>query len=220
MEQLLAEELLLLALDERTGCPQTSSLDIGLAAALLVDLGRREAVRSEGNQLYAVLGAAPRNPLLMRVHEVMASTAPRSARSWLGRLPRALRPISAAVGGGLVERGTLYERHDRVLGLFPATRLPLADSGPQRELLARLRAVLRGQRPPDEREVLLLGLLLPLELVCGLVEKGERKAARQHAREIADGTIAGSVIGTAVREVQTAVVTSLSATSVVTGTGR
>lgn len=123
------------------------------------------------------------------------------------------------MAGGLVERGTLRERHDKILGLFPSTRLPQSDSGPQRELLARLRAVLRGQRTPEERDVLLLGLLLPLELVCGLVGKGERKTARQQAREIADGRIAGTVIDPPVHEVQAAVVTGLAATAAVTGTG-
>lgn len=219
MEQLLAEELLLLGLDERTGSLQTSQLDIGLAAALLVDLGRRAALRPAGGRLHPVLGAAPGDPLLARVHEVMASTEPRTARSWLVRLPRALRPITSAVAGGLVERGTLHERRDKVLGLFPVTRLPLADFGLHRELLARLRAVLRGRRTPEEHDMLLLGLLLPLELVCGLVEQGERGAARQQARTIAGGRVTATTPGAAVHEVQAAVVAGLTASAAVTGTG-
>ncbi len=217
MERLLAEELLLLALDGDSGRPAASCLDTGLAGALLVDLGRAAALRSEGRRLHPVLGATPDDPLLARVHGVMCSDPPRSARSWLARLPRAVKPISAAVAGGLVERGTLHERHGTVLGLFPSVRFPLADPGPERELAARLRAVLRGHRMPEERDTLLLGLLLPLELVCGLIDKGERKAARQRAREIAVGRVA--VRAPAVHAVQAAVATGLAATAAVTGTG-
>jgi hypothetical protein len=149
-----------------------------MAGALLVDLGRLGALRPEGKELAAVTGSGPEHPVLARAHAVIsASPKHRSAKSWVSRLPGELKPLTGTVAAPLVERGVLTEQCSKFLGLFPSTRFPKADPGPERLLRSRLRAVL-------------LGLLVPLDLVGGLVRRtsaarrggGRRRSPRVASR--------------------------------------
>jgi len=91
------------------------------------------------------------------------------------------------------------------------------DPGPERLLRSRLRAVLLGDREPAERDALLLGLLVPLDLVGGLVEKDQRRTAKTR-EEIAESGVAGIAVSDAVREIQAAVMAAMMV-PVVTGDG-
>lgn len=221
MELLLAEELLLIALDDEKGSSRNSRLELGLAGALLEDLGRAGALRSKGKELHSVDVAAPEHPLLVRAHDVIVGSGrPRSAKAWLGRLPRRLKPIIGTVASGLVQQGVLTEQRRKVLGVFPSTRFPVADPGPERLLRDRLTAVLDGRRRPEDRDALLFGLLVSLEMISELVEWDERRAARERAKEIADGGITGNAVARAIQqEMKTAAAAKAGAAAAAAGGG-
>lgn len=202
VELTLAENVLLLALDDDKGSTGSTPVDPGLAGALLIDLGRLGALRPERKALHPVDGAAIEHPVLARAYTTIArSSKPRSAKAWVGRLPRELKPLIGTVAGPLVERGVVTEQRVKVLGLFPCTRFPQADPEPERALRSRLRDVLLGTREPDEGDALLVGLLQPLKLVDPLVERPQRRAAKKRAKEIAERGIAGSAVSDAVRDI-------------------
>ena len=185
-----------------------------------MDLGRLGALRPEVKELAAVAGSGPEHPVLAQAHAVI-STSPkrRSAKSWVGRLPGELKPLTGTVAAPLMERGVLTEQRSKFLGLFPSTRFPETDPGPERLLRSRLSAVLLGDREPAERDALLIGLLVPLDLVGGLVEKDQRRAAGKRAKEIAEGGVAGTAVSDAVREIQAAVMVAVMMVPVVTSGG-
>jgi hypothetical protein len=201
MELLLAEELLLIALNDEKGSSRNSRLELGLAGALLEDLGRAGALQYKGMELRAVDAAAPAHPLLARAYEVISGSGkPRSAKAWLDRLPRQLKPITRTVASGLVRQDVLTEQRRKVLGVFPSTRFPVADFGPKRLLRDRLTAVLDGRRCPEERDALLLGLLVSLEMIYELVEWSQRGMARERAKHIAEGGITGNAVTRAIQQ--------------------
>jgi len=110
MELILAEELLLLALHDEKGSTGFTQIDPGLAGALLVDLGRLGALRPEGKEL-AITNSVPQHPVLVRVHAAIAVSAKRrSAKSWVGRLPGELKPLTGTITAPLVDRGVLTEQ--------------------------------------------------------------------------------------------------------------
>ncbi|HKR50710.1 MAG TPA: GPP34 family phosphoprotein, partial [Pseudonocardiaceae bacterium] len=186
MELTLAESVLLLALDDVKGSTGSTPIDPGLAGALLVDLGRLGALHPVGKQLHPVEGVGIEHPVLARAATaIAASKKPRTAKSWVGRLPRELKPLSGTVARPLVDRGILAEQRIKVLGLFPSPRFPEMDPDPERMLRSQLREVLLGGRAPQEQDALLLGLLMPLELVDRLVERPQCREARKRAKEIA-----------------------------------
>src|SRR4051794_22606008 len=210
MDLILAEQVLLIALDDERGKDKTDwGSDPGLAAALLLDLAARELVRVRDDRVIALDGPEPGHELLRDAHAAIdAEDKPRKARHWVDKLPRALKPLKARVAGGLVERGVLGEERSKVLGLFSTTRYPKADPAVERELRARLGAVLVTGRSPTEQEALLIGLLHPLGLVDAVVAKEDRKAAKARAKEIGETGIAGTAVRDSVRAMQAAVITA------------
>jgi hypothetical protein len=208
---ILSEQALLIALDDEKGRDTTDwGSEAGLAAGLLLDLARMDLVRLDGDgRIAADEGRDPGNELLREAHaEIARSARPRSPKSWVGRLPRALKPLRDRLARGLVDRGVLTERHWRMLGIFPTTRFPEADPEPERELRARLLDVLVAGREPTEEEALLVGLLEPLGLLDAVVPRDDRKAARRRAKEIADPGLAGAAVRDSVRALQAAVITA------------
>jgi hypothetical protein len=222
MELILAEQVLLLALDDDKGKDSTTwGMDPGLSAALLLDLARLGLVEAPGAKVRAVEGETPAHPLLRDAHAAMLeSDRERKAKQWVDALPKRLKPLKDRVAGGLVERGVLSEERSKRLGLFTTTRYPEADPAAERELRTRMREVLVTGREPSEEEALLAGLLEPLGLVDAVVDKADRRAARKRAKEIGESGIAGTAVRDAVREVQAAVITAAivpATTAAVTG---
>lgn len=216
----LAEQTLLVALDDEKGRDVTQwGSDAGLAAALLLDLARRELVEIDADGKVAALeGPEPPHELLRAAHAAIGgSERRRDAKGWVSRLPRELKPLRERIARGLVERGILAEQHRKVLGLVPVTRWPAVDPGPEQELRARLRALVLGAEPTAQ-EALLLGLLEPLGLVDGLVERGERRDARRRAKAVAEHGIAGTAVRDSVRAVQGAVTAAVVTAAVTTTT--
>ena len=208
MSLLLAEQVLLLALDDEKG-KDTSHWagEAGLAGALLLDLGERDLLRADADTLLvAIDGAPPEHGLLRQAYELIrTSTEPRTAKAWVDHLQKELKPLRDRLAQGLVDRGTLSENTSKVLGVFPRTRYPEADPHPEFDLRHSLAEVLVVGRAPTEEEALLVGLLEPLGLIDQEVPKDQRQAAKRRAAEIGEQGLAGNAVRDAVRQVQAAV---------------
>ena len=205
MDLIIAEQTLLIALDDEKGRDKTQwGRDPGLAAALLLDLARLELVTVDADRkIVAVDGALPGHELLRDAYTtIRGSSKPRNARRWVQRLPRKLKPLRRRLSRGLVQRSILAERRTKLLGLIPMTRFPTVDPAPERELRERLREVLLAGRDANEEEALLLGLLEPLGLINSLVARGQRRAARKRAKAVAEQGVAGNAVRDAIHAVQ------------------
>jgi Golgi phosphoprotein 3 GPP34 len=217
---LLADELLLLALDDEKGTLSgfAQSYEGALAGALLLDLVLAERLHERDGDLVPTGVGALEPPLLGEALQVVrASERPRDAGHWIGALPKALKPLHARLADGLAGAGVLDAQRGKVLGLFDRARWPERDPEPERALRARLRAVLVDGAEPDQRTALLLGLLRPLHMVRGLVPKEARKAAEARAEEVARPGSVGGAVGDALEAAQTAVlVASIAATTAAT----
>jgi hypothetical protein len=133
---LLAEELLLLSVDDEKGSDQTwSSLDGGLAGTLLLELTEDGALRLDGDDKLVAGASAPADPLLVEALEaVRASDKPRDAKHWVSKLPGELKPLRRRLAERLVERGILGEDRKELLGLTVSRRYPERDPEPERAL--------------------------------------------------------------------------------------
>ncbi|HEY8583389.1 MAG TPA: GPP34 family phosphoprotein [Capillimicrobium sp.] len=217
---LIAEELLLIALDDASGKEALSSsgygmLDYALAGALLLDLSLAEALEVRDGKVQATGASA--DPLLAdALAAVRESGKPRAAKHWVQRLPKALKPMRARIAERLVEAGVLREERSKVLGLFSRTRYPEADPAPERELRARLEQTLVTGADPDPRTALLVSLLVPLDLVGKVVPKEAHRHARRRAKEVADQGVVGTGLERVVQDMQAAVMVSVIAATTTT----
>lgn len=213
MELTLAERVLLLALDDQKGSTGWTQIDPGLAGALLMDLGRLDALRLDGKNLVAAGRTRPDHPVLARaLDSIIGSAKAHPAKTWVSRLlPKQLKPIIETVAEPLVARGVLTEQRSKVLGLFESTRFPEADAEPERALRADLRRVLIGERAPSDDDAMLFAALVPLDLVTGIVEREHRRDAKKRAKAIADGGVAGEALSAVIRDIQTTTYTAITA---------
>jgi hypothetical protein len=209
---LLAEELLLLALDDETGRITVSEIDKGLAGAVLIELAllgrvrvaeRNESVRT--GRLMVLPGAEPAHPVLLAGLATVDDRAGRKPEHVIDALGRSLRDRLA---DGLVEAGVLRREKHKVLGLFPTRRLPANDVTHERTVREKIAAALAGDTP-DDRTAALVALLSALDAVTSVFEVPDKRAAKRRAKEIAEGQWAAAAVRKAVQAVQAATMAAI-----------
>ena len=215
---LIAEDLLLLLLDDESGKPQTSQLRLALGGAVLVELAITGAVTIEEKssmwrsaKVRLVEGAAPDDPVL-RDGLARVAEKERSAESLVDRLGKGL---AETLGDRLVERGILERREHRLLGLVPRTRWPARDSAHEEDVRRALTVVLVGGAEPEPRTGALVSLLYAVDRAHKTVpheglSKGE---VRKRAKQVAEGQWAAAAVNNAIAAVTAATTAAIAATS-------
>lgn len=163
---LILEDYLLLTLDDVTGkaVVDASFREQVAAGALLVELallGRADlAGDGDGGRVgrIVVRDASPTgNALLDEALDVVRAKEGSTPKALVAPIAK-LRPAARAVAA-LAERGVLRREEGRVLGIFPTTRWPAADSRHEDAVRADLRRVLVEGQVPDARAAAIVALL-------------------------------------------------------------
>ena len=212
--QTIADDLLLLLLDDDSGRPRVDGtrLDYALAGAVLLELaldGRIDVLSGRPRKAPVVV-VDPRPVEDVVLDDVLRQVGDRRrpAHQLVPRLAKGLRSRLIARG----ERtGRLQGERTRILGLIPVTRWPAADRTRRSEVLQRLYEVLVGGAAPDPRTSALIALLASIQaaqVVVGPLPRAERKAVKRRASEIGEGAWAADAVQKAVAAVQAAVAAS------------
>lgn len=191
----LAEELVLLAYDDETGRPSVSriALDLGLAAAILVELMLRDRIVADGG-LRVVDRTPTGEPVLDEVLARVGADAPHPVMSWLQRLRLGVRDL---VLKSLVQRGVIRDQAVTALEYIPLHRYPTVDPSSEARTRARLAEALTGASIPDERTAALATLVAGVRMTPTLGLTGDAVAeAHQRLEEIAAnaGFAAGTIL--------------------------
>jgi hypothetical protein len=220
MVTLIAEDLLLLLLDDDKGTltgsayPQTA-----LGGAVLIELAVTGAVTVEekkgvwrSTKVRAAPAAEPADPVLRSAYDLIAEKE-RGAQELVTRIGKNLQQQLA---DRLVERGLLERKESKVLGLFPRTRWPAADSRHEEEVRRRLGAALVQGVDPDERTGALIAVLSALDKAHKVVDHEglPSKEVRKRAKTVAEGAWAAQ----AVRDSINASIASITAAATAAGT--
>lgn len=217
---IIAEDLLLLTYDDESGSPDPSidNLDYRLAGALLVELALTGRVEPAEERTVDADGKTVRRGRLM-VRDGSPTGHPVLDTALLAiegrpRKPADLIPsLSRGVRGrlltGLAERGVLEQRANRVLGIFPTSRWPAADSAHETELRARLVSVLLDGATPTPHEAALLALAKGTRLVRGLVPKDRRAEAEARVKQLADEDWASIATTRAIQDAMMVVIVAI-----------
>ena len=220
---ILAEDVLLLLTDDRTGKPVVDGTmrDIALAGAVIAELataGRLEVARSSGLFSRTSLRVVDPSPLGDDVLDegLRRAAGPGSAAptSVLDRIRKGLRE---RLHQRLAERGVLRAEDGRVLGLFPRTTWPAVDTAHEAQVRSGLREVLVTGRTPTVREASLVALLAAVHAVPKVVEGSgvPKRELNARAKQVA----AGDVGGEAARKAVEAVTSSVAATIAIVAGG-
>ncbi|MDD9206871.1 GPP34 family phosphoprotein [Georgenia sp. 10Sc9-8] len=221
---LLAEDLVLLLLDDETGSfTAGDALETGIGGALLAELALLGAVEVGGGSrrrskatVRAVPGAQTADPVLADALALVLQKD-RTATSLVGRMGKGTKGVLLE---RLVDRGMVERHEDKVLGLFPRTRWPAVDSAHEERVRAELVGVLAGERA-GPRAGALIALLHAMGAAHKVLSVPGLSAGdlRRRAKEIAEGDWAAQAVKDAVQAAQSAVATTIAAAGAATAAG-
>ena len=220
VDTLIAEDLLLLLLDDEKGTTPALWVDVRvpLGAAVLAELALRGAVVVEPAT------SRWRTPKVAVADGTVDDDVLAAARALVAEKPRTAADLAGRIGDGLKDRlaerlagrGLLERQDDRVLGLFPRTRWPATASTHEAAVRDRLHAVVVAGAAPDERSVALAGILQALDRLAPVL--GLRGAAARDAKRRVTALADGDWAAAAVREAVQAAVTAVTTTAVIAAT--
>lgn len=212
---LLAEDLLLLLLDDETGKPliDSTALPRALAGAVLLELALDGVVRpaAEGEEvrkgrLVLSDGTPPEDPILAHAVAQIRDSKPLKPERAIEKIDRRLRE---AVLQRIVDRGWVHEAKGRLLGIFPTKVWPAVDESHERAIREELRAALVDGAAPSARVAALVSLLSAVDAAPKVIADGDRRAIKKRAKEIADGEWAGAAVRRTVEAVNAAIMVAV-----------
>jgi hypothetical protein len=163
---LIVEDYLLLTLDDETGkaVVDASYREQVAAGALLLELallGRADlAGDGDGGRVGRIVVrdvASTGNALLDEALDVVRAKEGSKPKALVGPIAK-LRPAARAIAS-LADRGVLRREEGRVLGIFPTTRWPAADSRHEDAVRRDLWRVLVDGEHPGQRTAALVAIL-------------------------------------------------------------
>ncbi|GAA4489203.1 hypothetical protein GCM10023094_50400 [Rhodococcus olei] len=220
---LLAEDLLLLLLDDDTGKPvvDAASLPRVLSGAVLLDLamdGIVEPATGDGDvkkgRLLLTNRTAPLDPILAHAVAQLRGSKPMKPERAIEKLGHGLKE---AVLGRVVDRGWVHEAKGKVLGIFPTKTWPAVDATHERVVREKLWAALVDGETPEPRTAALVSLLSAVDATPKVFPDAGKKAIRKRAKQIAEGEWTGIAVRHAVEAVNAAVIAAVIVPAVAAG---
>ncbi|QNG17703.1 GPP34 family phosphoprotein [Rhodococcus triatomae] len=218
---LLAEDLLLLMLDEESGKPLVDSTKLPrvLAGAVLLDLALTGVVTpaepgedARKGRLVIRTQEFPEDPLLRDAVEIVGKGRPLKPESAIEKLSKGIRD---KVATRLVADGWVREERSRILGLFPSVRWPQVDGSREHALRAEIGASLVDGITPTHRTAALISLIAAVDVAPKLFPNADKRAMKKRAKEIAEGDWAGKAVRKAVDAVNTAIMIAATTPAIV-----
>ncbi len=209
---LLAEEFLLLSLDDETGRREVGNdkLEPALRGALIAELALRERIGitadSEGwnrRRRLTITNLEPTDDVeLDRALSYLSERAGKRIKDLVSSMGHRL--LGKGLRDRLLERlaaaGVLAEEQGRVLGIFPHRTWPVLDRGPEEEVRGRLHSTLVAGLTPTEATVSLVGLLHATDRVRKVVPSDDPKAVKARAKALAEGDWVARAVSQAIQE--------------------
>jgi len=145
----------------------------------------------------------------------MNSTKHRRISFWISRLTNKSRLIFREITGSLERDQILRIEQKKFLNIFPYKRYWFNDKSVRNNLIELLRGILLYGKNPGKKEIMLLGLVEASRAYSLLSrERGESKLLRKKNSELLKGDIMSAEISQAIREVQAAIVASVTIATV------
>lgn len=219
----LPEELLLIALRDATGTPESRAgmIDFALGGAILAELVLEGSLSIEQGKRARVELAADK-PLDHEVLDecvgmVASAKRQREAAHWVSRFAN-LRRLRVRLAEGLCRRGILHDSEARVLLVFKRKAFPTIDPEPERKLVERMRRALESEEDLDPRTAALLTLADGTGMLRVHFDTAELKRRRERLDRIAEGQAVAGATREAVQAAQAAVLAATTAATLAAAT--
>jgi Golgi phosphoprotein 3 GPP34 len=225
---LIAEEYLLLALDEKTGKLRIGNDALGpaLGGALVAELALRERIGVTPHEAgwnkrgrVTIVSTTPTDdPELDAALQKLVENEGRKLKDLLSEYTTKKRRLSHGVRERLLERlaasGAVVRTEGTILGFIPRTTWPAGNVEGEEDVRRRLQAALVEGTTPTERTVALIALLQVTGLLPKVVTTEDKRALKAKAKELTSGDWAARVVKDAIDEAAAATTAAIGAATV------
>lgn len=205
----IAEEILLLVLDEATGKVQARmpvhSLRNAVSGALLMELALHDRIDTDLQQFFVISPEPLGEPVLDRtLARIVAEGGNRPTSHWVGIFAEDYDSLQPQLLDRLVERGILARREGRLLWVFGSRRYPVVEGRPLRDIKRRIMEVLLSDIVPDPRDVVIICLADACALWHSLIHPRELAGMEPRIAQIVKLDLIGQSVTRTIRELQDA----------------
>jgi len=217
MNNSVAELFVILALNPEKGRITLDRIHFrySLTGALIMDYLERGEITIENKR---IAPSFRKNGEILHdlfADRIMNSTKHRRISFWISRLTNKSRLIFREITGSLERDQILRIEQKKFLNIFPYKRYWFNDKSVRNNLIELLRGILLYGKNPGKKEIMLLGLVEASRAYSLLSrERGESKLLRKKNSELLKGDIMSAEISQAIREVQAAIVASVTIATV------
>ena len=195
----MLEEVVLLAVDERTGHLR-STREFGTAYALVgavfFDLALARKIDTDTETIHVVDAHPTGNATLDRVLAEMAQRPDlTTVRQWIEHIFMRRHDLEGEALASLIGSGILRHEKSKLLWVIEVERFPLADDKPQQYVKTRLAHAILTDDIPDTRDIMLVSIAEPCGLLPYVLAADQIEARRQRIRALSNlETISRQVI--------------------------
>ena len=165
----MLEEVVLLAVDEKTGCLRSTrefSTAYALVGAVFFDLTLARKIDTCTEEVHIIDNGSTGNATLDRLLAHMTSRPDlKTVRSWIEDIFQRRDDLEGAALGSLIAQGILRHEKSKLLWVIDVERFPLADNEPQQDVRVRLSRAILNDAIPQTRDIMLVSIAEP----CGLL---------------------------------------------------
>ncbi len=205
---MIAEDLLLLALHDRTGSKEsgTQALEYGLSGALIVDLALNNKIELKEEKITVIDRQSTGDELLDETLQILAnSEKDKEAKHWIREITNKVKNLQKRLSDRLVAEGILIKKKEKFLGIFTRHRYPSINPLYELGIREEIQSILLRNKEPDERKALLISLVNACKILPVLFpNKSERKFAEKQAESITNSDIIGKGIKEIINEINAA----------------
>ncbi|WP_020533442.1 GOLPH3/VPS74 family protein [Flexithrix dorotheae] len=215
MQLTIAEELLLIALDDKRGKLITSSnfsIDFCLAGAILFDLTFKNRIILKNQELKLLSSESINDKISDDVLKVLKDEKEtHSIKYWLNTLPVNLKDLRLQILEELVEKEVLSKVKNRFFGIFSSNRYLSNDGQPEHEVRLRVRNIILHNHSYTLRDLMLIALIDAADLVEEVFTAlKDIKKAKTWIKDIPQSHITHEAINDTLVEIREAVAASTS----------
>ena len=205
----IAEEIILLALDDETGKLSTRlpvhSLRNAVSGALLMDLAFENRIDTDLRRLIVVDAAPLGEPVLDDVLARIANEEEeRETGYWVGLFAANYEALRARFLDRLAARGILSQREGRLSWLIGVRRYPTVDDRPQRDVKQRIMDTLVSEVIPDPRDIAIICLADACALWRTMIDERDLADVRPRIEQVVKMDLIGQSVTRTIRELQDA----------------
>jgi Golgi phosphoprotein 3 len=207
------EEIVLLALDDKTGAPlplPVTALSYGLAGAVLADLAVAGKVDTDEKKLI-VLDSTPTGDRLLDPWLALISADKKAhpVAHWLSVLADRQKEIEQPALDRLLSRGILKREDKKILWVIGMRRYPTVDGQERTEVRTRLGQLILGDDIPDPRDAIMVSLLSGCRLTEKIFTGPEFAASGKRLETLAKMDLVGREVAAATTEAIDALTTAM-----------